>query len=229
MKRLKTKVIALSLAGAILSFVVLLFLLPYERFLDLALAVAFGVALAGTIKYARDAIRSLRGASSGAAFLIVSVFAIFAILLTQRTWGILLRVLDRPDWLVNSPISIAVPWLLAWALSLALIAPDIDLEPDTAKSNIWRSVALFIGGALAGFVIAASFGVKGGLDLSQLSAWPHLSNRATCPSESVWVSSTGVYHDKHSPYRGSMFPRQCFATVAEAQSAGFRPPKTQRP
>lgn len=225
MKRIKTRVIGLSLLGAVLSFILLFYALPYDRFLDLALAIAFGVTFSGVIKYGRDAVRSLRGGSSGAEFLIVAVFAIFAILLGQRTWGILLRVLDRPDWLVNSPITILVPWALAWALSLALVAPDIDLEPDDARSGIWRSVALFIGGALAGFVIAASFGVKGGVELSRFSAWPHLANRATCPSESVWVSSRGIYHKPDSPYRGSVVPRYCFSSAEKAAEAGFKRPR----
>lgn len=225
MKRLKTRVIGLSLLGSSVSFLALLYLLPYERFLDLALAIAFGVAFAGTIKYGRDALRSLSNGSSGAAFLIVAVFAIFAILLGQRTWGIVLRVLDRPDWLVNSPITIAVPWLLAWALSLALVAPDIDLEPDDARSGIWKSVALFIGGALAGFVVAASFGVKDSIDISRLNAWPQLINRPTCPIESVWVSSTGIYHTSSSPYRGSVVPRYCFESEEKAREAGFKAPK----
>lgn len=225
MKRLKTRVISLSLAGAVISFVALLYLLPYERFLDLALAIAFGVAFAGTVKYGRDAVRSLRSASSGASFLIVSVFAIFAILLSQRTWGIVLRVLDRPDWLVNSPISVAVPWFLAWALSLALVAPDIDLEEEEAKEGLWRSVALFIGGALAGFVIAASFGVKDSVELSQYSAWPHLANRPTCPAGSVVVSSKRVYHLDSSPYGSVVVPRRCYPNAAEAEKAGYRPVK----
>lgn len=225
MKRLKTRVISLSLAGAVISFAALLYLLPYERFLDLALAIAFGVAFAGTVKYGRDAVRSLRSASSGASFLIVSVFAIFAILLSQRTWGIVLRVLDRPDWLVNSPISVAVPWFLAWALSLALVAPDIDLEEDEAKEGLWKSVALFIGGALAGFVIAASFGVKDGVELSRYSAWPHLANRPSCPPGSVVVSSRRVYHLDSSPYKASVVPRYCFESEEKAKEAGFKAPK----
>jgi hypothetical protein len=225
MKRLKTRVISLSLLSAMISFVALLYLLPYERFLDLALAIAFGVAFAGVVKYGRDAIHSLRNASSGASFLIVSVFAIFVILLGQRTWGIVLRVLDRPDWLVSSPITLAVPWFLAWALSLALIAPDIDLEDEHSKSGVWKSAALFIGGALAGFVIAASFGVKDSVELSRYSAWPHLANRPNCPKESVWVSSRGVYHTAQSPYRGSVVPRYCFSSVEKAEEAGFRASK----
>lgn len=225
MKRLKSSLVAWSLGGSLVSFTALFYSLPYERFLDLALAVAFGVSFAGTVKYGRDAFRALRSGRSGAEFLIVAVFAMFSIILSQRVWVIVLRVLDRPDWLTDSPIVVLIPWLLAWAMSLALIAPDIDLDPEDAKTNIWKSISLFIGGALAGFVIASSFSTKDTASGPQQSSWPHLSHRATCSNESVWVSSAGVYHDKNSRYRGSIFPRHCFGTVEQAQSAGFRPPK----
>lgn len=229
MKRLKSSLVAWSLGGSLVSFTAFFYILPYERFLDLALAVAFGVAFAGTVKYGRDAIRALRSGRSGAEFLIVAVFAMFTIILSQRIWGITLRVLNRPDWLVDSPLTILIPWLLAWAMSLALIAPDIDLEPEDAKTNIWKSISLFIGGALAGFVIASSFSTKDAVEVSRLSAWPHLAHRPTCPRESVWVSSTGVYHTASSPYRGGIYPRQCFNTVEEAEAKGYRPPKGLKP
>ena len=225
MKRLKSSLVAWSLGGSLVSFTAFFYILPYERFLDLALAVAFGVAFAGTVKYGRDAIRALRSGRSGAEFLIVAVFAMFTIILSQRIWGITLRVLNRPDWLVDSPLTILIPWLLAWAMSLALIAPDIDLEPEDAKTNIWKSISLFIGGALAGFVIASSFSTKDAVEVSRLSAWPHLAHRPTCPRESVWVSSTGVYHTASSPYRTSIYPRHCFSTEDEAKAAGYRPSK----
>lgn len=229
MKRLKSSLVAWSLGGSLVSFTALFYSLPYERFLDLALAVAFGVSFAGTVKYGRDAFRALRSGRSGAEFLIVAVFAMFSIILSQRVWVIVLRILDRPDWLVDSPIVVLIPWLLAWAMSLALIAPDIDLEPEDAKTNIWKSISLFIGGALAGFVIASSFSTKDAVEVSRLSAWPHLAHRPTCPKESVWVSSTGVYHTASSPYRTSIYPRHCFSTVDEAEANGYRPPKGLKP
>ncbi|RYX78541.1 hypothetical protein EON76_05275 [bacterium] len=229
MKRLKSSLVAWSLGGSLVSFTALFYSLPYERFLDLALAVAFGVSFAGTVKYGRDAFRALRSGRSGAEFLIVAVFAMFSIILSQRVWVIVLRILDRPDWLVDSPIVVLIPWLLAWAMSLALIAPDIDLEPEDAKTNIWKSISLFIGGALAGFVIASSFSTKDAVEVSRLSAWPHLAHRPTCPRESVWVSSTGVYHTASSPYRTSIYPRHCFNTVEEAEAKGYRPPKGLKP
>lgn len=225
MRRLKSSIVAWSLGGVLATFAGLYYILPYDRLLDLALAVAFGVAFAGTIRYGRDALLAARSGKSGAEFLLVAVFAMFSVIMGQRVWGIVLRVLDRPDWLVDSPITILVPVMMSWAMSLALVAPDIDLEPATAKSNLWRSVALFIGGALAGFVVAASFGVKDSIDISRLNAWPQLINRPTCPKESVWVSSTGIYHTYSSPYRGSVVPRYCFESEEKAREAGFKAPK----
>lgn len=223
MKRMKSSFVAWSLLSVICMFPILLYMLPYERFLDLSLATAFGVTFASTIRYGRDAISAFRSGRSGGEFLIVALCAIFTILLGQRVWGIVLRILDRPDWLVNSPITILVPYMLSWAIFLALIAPDIDLEPEEARAGIWKSVALFIGGALAGFVVAASFGVKGGIELSEYSAWPHLAHRASCkPSEPVWVSSNGVYHSANSPYRAQVIPSWCFSSTEEAEKRGFR-------
>lgn len=219
MKRIKKSFVAWSLLATLLSFPVFYLLLPYERFLDLSLAIAFGVCLSATIRYGRDAIVSLRSGRTGAEFLIVAVFAIVSVLLGQRIWGIVLRVLDRPDWLVNSPVTIFVPWMLSWAISLALIAPDVDLEPDDARSGIWRSAALFIGGALAGFVIASSFGAR-----SEQSALRPV-RMASLPSCAVGqITGTGnkTYHTAESRYRYLVVPRKCFNSEEEAKSKGYR-------
>ena len=219
MKRIKKSFVAWSLLATLVSFPVFYFLLPYERFLDLALAIAFGVCLSATIRYGRDAIVSLRSGRTGAEFLIVAVFAIVSVLLGQRIWGIVLRVLDRPDWLVNSPVTIFVPWMLSWAISLALIAPDVDLEPDDSRSGIWRSAALFIGGALAGFVIASSFGAR-----SEQSALRSLrmASLPSCTSGQVIGTGNKTYHTAESRYRYLVVPRKCFNSEDEAKAEGYR-------
>lgn len=218
MKRIKKSFVAWSLLATLVSFPVFYFLLPYERFLDLALAIAFGVCLSATIRYGRDAIVSLRSGRTGAEFLIVAVFAIVSVLLGQRIWGIVLRVLDRPDWLVNSPVTIFVPWMLSWAISLALIAPDVDLEPDDARSGIWRSAALFIGGALAGFVIASSFGAR-----SEQSALRsvRMASLPSCASGQIVGTGNKTYHTAESRYRYLVVPRKCFNSEDEAKKAGY--------
>lgn len=225
MKRLKSSVAAWSCAFALSSFAILYNTVPYDRLLDIALSLTFGVSLAAVIRYSVDAFKAIRGGKLGAEFLIVAVFSMVLIILIQRTWGIALRVYDRPDWLVNSPVTIFLPWMLSWAISLALVAPDIDGDPPEARSGIWKSVALFIGGALAGFVLATSFKVSA-FEVSQVSAWPQLANRAAClPDKPVWVSSNGIYHVSTSPYRGQVVAKWCLSSVEEAEKMGFRAPK----
>lgn len=219
MKRIKKSFVAWSLFATLVTFPVFYFLLPYDRFLDLALAIAFGVCLSATIRYGRDAIVAFRSGKSGAEFLIVAVFAIVSVLLGQRIWGIVLRVLDRPDWLVNSPVTIFVPWMLSWAISLALIAPDVDLEPEEARSGLWRSAALFIGGALAGFVIASSFAAR-----SEQSALRsvRMASLPTCAPGQIIGTGNKTYHTAESRYRYLVVPRKCFASEEEAKSEGYR-------
>lgn len=214
MKKIKKSFVAWSLLGAILSFLGFYFALPYERFLDLSLAVAFGICLSATMRYGRDAIVAFRSGKSGAEFLIVAVFAIVSVLLGQRIWGIVLRVLDRPEWLVNSPVTIFVPWMLSWAISLALIAPDIDIDTDDARSGIWKSVALFIGGALAGFIVAASFTV------TESKSAMVIGNIPTCGGAIIGTRSK-KYHTADSRYIKLVVPHRCFSSENEAQRAGY--------
>jgi hypothetical protein len=227
--RMRTSLVAWSFLFSVALFCVFYVTLPYDRFLDLALATAYGVSLAGIVRYGREAFRAVRAGQTGAQFLLVAVFAIFVTNHSQRVWAMVLRIMDRPDWLVNSYFAIGIPWMMAWAMSLAVVAPDIQLETSDEKSSLWKSVAFFVGGALAGFLVAVSFGVKSGPQLVQMVEWPQLLNRARCPADKpVWVSSKGVYHVS-SEYKGMMSPRWCFATVKEAEEKGFRPPRGSKP
>lgn len=229
MKRLKTSIVAWSGAAALSSFAVLYKVLPYERMLDVALSLAFGVSLAAVLRYALDAFRAFRTGRGGAEFLIVAVFSMVFLLFIQRSWGIVLRIYDRPDWLVDSPMTIFIPWMLAWAVSLALVAPDIQGVGTDGRPGLWKSIALFIAGALAGFVLSTSFRVDSTVNLSAVSVWPHLANRPPCPiDQDVWGSSNKVYHVESSPYRGMVIPDYCFSSVEEAEENGFRAPKGMR-
>lgn len=212
MKRIKKSFVAWSFLGALVSFSLLYLVLPYEGFMNLSLAVAFGACFAATIRYGRDALIAFRSGKSGAEFLIVAVFAIVSVLLGQRIWGITLRVFDRPDWLVNSPVAIFVPWMVSWAISLALLAPDIDAE--SSRSGIWKSVALFVGGALAGFVVASSFATAETKSAMVIGSVP------TCGNYIVGTRSK-KYHTADSRYIKLVVPHRCFASEDEAKAAGY--------
>lgn len=226
MKMLKKSIVAWSGAAALASFGILYLILPYDRMLDLALSLAFGVSFAAVVRYFLDAMRSLRNGRGGADFLIFSVFAMVCVILVQRGWIIVLSVYERADWLVNSPMTILVPWGMAWAVLLALFAPDVDNIEREGPSIIYRSLALFAAGALVGFILATSFKVQS-VETSAAKIWPHLANRPPCPlAEPVWGSSNKVYHVEGSPYRGMVIPDWCFASPTEAEAKGFRPPKS---
>lgn len=218
MKRIKKSFVAWSLAATLSSFAILYFSLPYERFLDLALAVAFGVCLSATFRYGKDAFYSFKEGRSGGEFLIVAVFAIVSVLLGQRVWGIVLRILDRPEWLVNSPVTIFVPWMLAWAISLALVAPDIDIEHPEARSSMWKSVTLFIAGALVGYIIASSFSSRGDQVAIQSV---RMASIPMCGAGQIIGTGKKTYHMPDSRYRYIVVPRKCFGSEDEAKKAGY--------
>jgi hypothetical protein len=224
MKRLKASIVAKSFAACLFLFTILCTLVPYETAFYSALSAAFGVCVSAVIRYGRDALLSFRDGRTGADFLIVAIFAIVSVVLSLIVYWFAIRLFPESlGWLSRSAVSIGVPLFLAWAIFLSLLAPDMDLSPEEAKSGIWKSVALFIGGALAGFVIAASIGARDKIETSQ--SWPHLANRASCRPGDVWVSSRGVYHTQASPYRGSVVPRYCFSSAEKAEEAGFKPPR----
>lgn len=224
MKRFKTSIAAWSCAAALLSFAVLYNILPYDRMMDLATSVAFGVVVAVACRYAVDGFRAFRGGRLGAEFLIVAVFSTYAILSIQRGWIWFLQANTLPDgtrplWLMNTAMSIFLPWMVAWAGSMALIAPEIGEARIVTRVSVWRSVILFVSGAIAGAVLTASF---------RLPPPPAavVGSRAVCGEGSrVWGSSRGIYHTADSPYRGLVRAGRCFDTVAQAEAAGFRAPR----
>lgn len=225
MKRLKTSIVAWSGAGAMASFGILYQVMPYQSMLDLALSLATGAALATVVRYFVDFLKSVREGRTGANFLISAVFSMALVILIQRVWVQVLSAYGRPDWLTDSSMSIFIPWMLAWAVSMAFIAPDVDDYNVGERRGVWKSVALFLGGAIAGFVLASSFrsgdvGPRVGGLVQKVQGRP-----ACAASEHVWVSSHGIYHTATSPYRAMVVPEWCFATEAEAEAKGFRPPK----
>jgi len=199
MKRIKKSFVAWSLLVTLTSFPVFYYLLPYDRFLDLALAIAFGTCLAATCRYMLEAITAARSGRTGAEFLIVAVFATVSVLLGQRVWVILLSSLNRPDWLSDSPVTILVPWMISWAIFLALIAPDIgSTTEDGNNSRLWKSIAILVGSALFSFLIVSSFGMK----KDQVSAQSvRIASIPGCAPGQIIGTGHKTYHTADSRYR----------------------------
>lgn len=223
MRKINSSIVALYGIISLFAFVILYFILPYDVMLTVALSLALGVSLAGVVRYARDAYYAARSGIVGSDFIIVSLFSVCLATFVQRAWVHIITISNRPDWLVDSAMTIFVPWFVAWAVSLALVAPDIG-----DSKGIWKSLAIFAAGSMAGFVIAWAFS-HNEIAVSSVKVWPHLANRPVCPDHSgVIVSSNGVYHKPDSPYVSMIVPRYCFQDEKEAQSHGYRAPKGLR-
>lgn len=150
MKRLKTSVAAWSALVAVLMFWVGNEIIPPSYMTEISSSLVLGVAFAVLVRWFRDAAQAMRHGRAGSDFLIVAVFSIVSIIFFQRVWVTLLRYNDRPDWMVNSPISAFVAWMLAWSCTLALVAPDIENGHIPPRSRILIGVALFVAGMVSG-------------------------------------------------------------------------------
>lgn len=225
MNRLRAVHVAWWLALAIGSFAVLYQFLPYETFLGLALNTAFAASLAAVIRYSVDGLRALREGKGGANFMLTSMLSIFTTIFIQRTWTMGLDALDRPQWMVMSFMTIFIPWIMAAALSLAIVAPDIDGDRKDSGWRLAGSVIIFILGMVVGigFYAVLPDTVK---SYSVFHVWPERVNRPSCkPEQPVWGSSAKIYHTEESRYRGVVIAQWCFGSIEEAEKAGFRPPK----
>lgn len=150
MKRLKTSVAAWSALIAVLLFWIGNEIIPPSYMTEISSSLVLGVAFAVLVRWFRDAAQAMRHGRAGSDFLIVAVFSIVSIIFFQRVWVTLLRYYDRPDWMVNSPISAFVAWMLAWSCTLALVAPDIENGYIPPRSRILIGVALFVAGMVSG-------------------------------------------------------------------------------
>lgn len=225
MKRLRAIHVGWWLGLALAIFLILYNTLPYNTFLGIALNTAFAASLAAIARYFLDTLRALKSGAAGLSFMMTSMLSIFFMVFIQRSWAMSLDALDRPEWLVTSFMTILIPWMMAASLSLAVVAPDIEGSREGSGFRIIGSIFVFLLGMAVGIMFYAVLPdrVKG---YAIYNVFPHLQNRAICkPEQSVWVSSSGTYHDTQSKYRGSVVPRWCFSTASEAESSGFKAPK----
>lgn len=155
MKHLKTSVAAWSALGAVVSFLLLNQVLSYDSMVEVSSALVLGVSLAILIRWSRDAARSMRAGREGSDFLIVGVFSMVLVVFFQRVWVIVVRAYDRADFLVYSPVGAFIAWMLAWACTLILVAPDAEDGAIPPRSRLLIGFALFTAGLVSGVSIMA--------------------------------------------------------------------------
>lgn len=144
--------ITAALASATLAaliFFVLRSALPAYWLRTVVSATLFGAGLAAAVRYGPAAIRALHRGHSGPEALVVAVFALAACHLLDTAWVIARASPLFPRELTPPILPTAIAWVMAWALLVALAAPDTRRLP-------WRSIGIFGMGATLGFVLLAA-------------------------------------------------------------------------
>lgn len=156
MKRLKTSIAAWSAAGAAGLYWAVDFFLPHDQMIEISSDLVLGVTIACLIRYSREAGIALRDGRGGPDFLIVAIWSTMAILFIHRVYAILVDVYDRPAALLNSSLGSFIVWMLAWACTMFLIAPDAENGRIPNRSRVLIGLALFVAGLVSGVSIAVS-------------------------------------------------------------------------
>lgn len=156
MRVLKSSIAAWSAMFSVMAFWIIDTFVSHGRMIEISSSLVLGITFAVMLRWFRDAGRAMRHGRGGSDFLIVAVFATMAILFLHRIYAITLQVYDRPAFLLNSPVSAFLVWMLAWACTMFLIAPDVEDGRFPKRSGILLGVGLFIAGMVSGVSIAFS-------------------------------------------------------------------------
>ncbi len=150
------KAVAFAIAMPILYWV-LAIVMPADVLRDIFNALAFGMGAVIVATWFSSAWRAVKeGGDTGEWLLIMAIFMVWALLLLQRVYSIVLNEQSKPvqDWLRESAITGFWPYSFTVAGMLFLAAPGVDEHGLTSKS-VWAMVSgAAIGGIFAGVLIA---------------------------------------------------------------------------
>lgn len=143
--------------GAFVFYWIAALFVPAAILRDVFNALAFGAAVIIAITWAPAAWRGLReGGDTGEWQLILAVFIIWCVVMTQRVYIGLFNYLGRPEGWSTSPITGFWPYSFMIAGSLFIIAPGVKADGFRSRA-VWSLVAAgAIGGLVAGIMIGAS-------------------------------------------------------------------------
>lgn len=146
MKRVTKSVLAyITLGFVVLTWGMAEFLSWYQL-QEISSALVMMASLVGMTQWFVPAGRSLRDGRSGADFLALSIFLMLFSVAFQRIWINVLRWMGRPDWLVYSPISSTTALMIAYAVSLVILARE-TMDGDIPRRNIFLVlVSIFAAG-----------------------------------------------------------------------------------
>lgn len=138
------------------SFCLLYWTAGYNVTLEVGSNLVLGTSVCLSFLWGETALRTIRKGSPGEAgenLLNLGLWFLFTTLVFQRFWTNLLRWLDRPDWMVYSPIMPLIPWSIFWSLVTILLSTETKDSEVPGRSYMWVVLACAIGFTIAGINI----------------------------------------------------------------------------
>lgn len=129
---------------------------------QMAYVLLLGVAVGICVSWLPAAVRSImRGGQDDHDKGILSIWLSWTALVTLALYANSLFWLQRPKWLLESPISLIVVVLMLIAGGYALVAPATG-EDVPRREKIWTTFATLIGGVVIGtvFTLMAIYGLR---------------------------------------------------------------------
>jgi hypothetical protein len=155
--KLSPRSITLAIIAAPVAYVFLALIVPPLLLRDIFNPLAFAVFAVIAATWARDAIAGLRaGMQQAAWFLVFGVFHLSFVTTVHRTYVIVFNALDRPLWLSEGMF--AGFWAYSYFLAglTILYAAGMQQHGDSIRAWTTSTVAVFLGGMIAGAGIALS-------------------------------------------------------------------------
>lgn len=143
--------------GAFVFYWVLALIVPPVILRDVFNSLAFGAACIIAATWAPSAYRAVcDGTGRGDWQLILAIFIVWFVVMSQRVYVILFNWQGRPDSWADGPVSGFWPYSFTLAGLLFLVAPGVSTEGIRARA-LWSIIAdAGIGGLMAGILIGAS-------------------------------------------------------------------------
>jgi len=136
------------------SFWMFYLILTPEQLVEFASSLVLGASVSIVLTWFPAAAFALRnGAKDGPGLLNMGIFGLAGAILAQRIWINILRWFERPDWLVNSPVSAFTAWILFCACMLVILAPGTERGVVPNRNYLWLLAAASIGSLVAGITI----------------------------------------------------------------------------
>lgn len=168
--------------------------------------------------------RSDRG--DGAHLAALGIPALAAGVVYGGAFNLIWTWMGNPETWIGTPMSNFGRVLQAIGFVGLFFSPDASRHRVSLSGAVW-AISILMTAVIVAFLMGAR--LAGG-EMAPIRRFIYGVHYPVCPADQPVIgTTTKVYHDEASPYRDLIKPRTCFATVKEAEKAGFRPPRLNFP